>query len=396
MIHKKIFLYISHINGYISSSTNYILDPVTKKYYIDYEHKNNKKLEEKSEFNEAYKGKNYSLGSDITGIKNVGNNCYLNSGLQILARCEKFVEKIQKFYDTKFPFIVSLYNAFQQLLSGNVYDPTNFIKYFCSINPEFKEGEQSCSQNFIRTVLNSVNNEIKSTSTKSGCIYSYNSYKPVSNEKMAYDLYIKANNIFPESEAISLFSGILKSHSVGECKYCKTTFDNYTFCYFIDQNMYLDSISEDQCKFSKVIRENLASNNAKMDCEKCKGKYNVRNTYQIKEENKLVKLPEILIFTIERYLNGTNNIQIKPDEKIDLKDYIDPQLKGEKTEYELFAINIRFGGSKNFGHEICQVKIKGYWYEFDDRNASPKKNTHHGSSYGLFYKRIWNLVYLIK
>ena len=94
MIHKKIFLYISHINRYISSSTNYIYDPVTKKYYIDYEHKNNKKLEEKSEFNEAYKGKNYSLGSDITGIKNVGNNCYLNSGLQILARCEKFVEKI--------------------------------------------------------------------------------------------------------------------------------------------------------------------------------------------------------------------------------------------------------------------------------------------------------------
>ena len=44
----------------------------------------------------------------------------------------------------------------------------------------------------------------------------------------------------------------------------------------------------------------------------------------------------------------TNNIY--------LKKFIDKNLKVDCTDYELFAINIRYGRTANFGHEICQIK----------------------------------------
>ena len=319
---------------------------------------------------------------DLCGIKNIGNNCYLNSGLQILARCSSFSKKLAPFNSNKYPFIMHLYQVFESLLNKKEYDPSLFVKYFCEKNKDFVKGEQSCSQNFIRTVLNNVNDEIKSS--KSNCINSYTNYYPIDpNEKKAYKTYIEENNIYPESSALYTFTGILKSHTVGQCDSCKNIFNKYTFCYFIDQNMYLDNLHS-RCNFQKVINENLPPyNNIEMECLHCK------SIMKIKEETKLVKLPEILIFTLERFLGGPNKVEIIPDDILDLGPYIDPNLKEVDTIYELFAINIRFGSTKNWGHEICQIKLDGgYWYEFNDNTTSLKKRDYNNSSYGLYYRKV--------
>ena len=42
-----------------------------------------------------------------------------------------------------------------------------------------------------------------------------------------------------------------------------------------------------------------------------------------------------------------------------MSDYIDKSLSVESTQYELFSINIQFGSTIDFGHEICQVKWEG-------------------------------------
>lgn len=318
---------------------------------------------------------------ELCGIKNIGNNCYLNSGLQILARCSSFVKKLIPFSSSNYPFISILCKAFESLLNKKEYDPSTFVKYFCEKNQDFIMGEQSCSQNFIRTVLNNVNDEIKIS--KMNCLNSYGNYSPKDqNEIKAYKNYIEENHIYPESEALFTFTGILKSHIKGKCEKCRNIFNKYTFCYFIDQNMYLDNIYK-RTEFIDVIKENLPPcNTVEMECLNCK------NMMKMKEETKLVKLPEILVFTLERFLGGTNKVEIIPNEFIDLQQYADPNLKGVETLYELFAINIRFGSNKNWGHEICQIKINGYWYEFNDSYASLKKNDYYSCSYGLYYKRV--------
>ena len=349
---------------------------------------NNKQQKAKNVSQDDYNIKNnmntYNKNSQIVlcGLKNIGNNCYLNSGLQILARCSSFVDKIGTFYDVKYPLTALLYETFYNLLKEKIYDPSPFVKQFCAMNQEFNIGEQSCSQNFIRTVLNNVNKEIKSQNIN--VKNAYIDYFPKDlKEKTSYNNYIKKNEILPESDALSIFSGILKSHLKGLCQNCKNYIDNYSFCYFIDQNMYLDSISKDSCDFEQVIQENIACNDIIMDCEKCMGK----ETVKVKEETKIVKLPEILIFTLERYLNGTNKINVIPNDIIELSPYIDINLKTDTTKYELFAKNIRFGSTKRYGHEICQIKIGGTWYEFNDDSAFEKRGEYNDCTYGLFYKK---------
>ena len=123
-----------------------------------------------------------------------------------------------------------------------------------------------------------------------------------------------------------------------------------------------------------------------MNCPGC------NKEISLKEYTKFIKLPEVLIFTLERYQGETNNVEIKPDPNpINLKQYIDKNLNVDCTNYELFAINIRYGKTADFGHEICQVKRDGVWYEINDRNGNKIKNTsHYDCSYGLFYRKTNN------
>jgi len=106
------------------------------------------------------------------------------------------------------------------------------------------------------------------------------------------------------------------------------------------------------------------------------------------EENKLDKLPEILIFTLERFLDGAKKVQIHPDEYLELQDYLDPNLTGIKTTYIwVICYKHHFGSTKYHCQEICLIKINETWYEFNVSNTSLKIKDYDDCSYGLYYKR---------
>ena len=320
--------------------------------------------------------RSFKTNSEVCGIINIGNNCYLNSGLQILASCEQLVYELDNISFGVNTFIDLLKNAFDTLLNQALYNPEKFINIFCKINYDFIKGRQCCSQNFIRTVIRNINDLYPNTST--GCYQ----YKPSANEKIQYENFIKLSNIFPESKIMSIFSGITKSHSYGTCPICREKIDNYSFSYFIDQNMYLDEFFN-KCEFSDVLKANIGQNNIlTMDCPKC------HKEIDVKDETKYIKLPDILIFTLERYQGPTNRVLIEPNDTLNMKEYIDKSINVDCTEYELFAVNIRFGSTVNFGHEICQVKRNGKWYEINDTEGHEIfKLSNFDSSYGLFYKK---------
>ncbi len=320
--------------------------------------------------------------SKVIGIKNIGNNCYLNSGLQILASCEELVYLLRNYKLNKNNIAAKLNEAFNQLLYGDgEYNPYDFINCFCSKNIDFIKGTQCCSQNFIRTLIRNINDNYLSSNFE--IVSSSNEYNPSNDERAEYIKFLNSNKIYPESKAISLFSGITKSHSFGKCPKCRELINNYSFSYFIDQNIYLDECKNKEYYFSEVLRKNIGNNNTlSMDCPKC------YEEIEINEKTKIVKLPKILIFTLERYQGPTNNVPIIPDYELEMKDYIDNSLKVDETLYELFAINIRFGRTANFGHEICQVKRKKKWYEINDYNGNEISNvSHFDCSYGLFYRK---------
>lgn len=340
--------------------------------------KNEKKLEKPSDL---FITTESTINKSQCGIINYGNNCYLNSGLQILASCDIFVQELGKFNKIKYGLIYLINDAFDKILKEQIYDPKNLLIYFCSLNNEHLSC-QYCSQNFIRTILRNINNELIKYGDKH-LITEYNQYKPKNQiEQQNYLKFIESNNFFPECMALKLFSGISKSHSYGKCQLCNKYIEEYSFSYFIDQNIYLDNIP-DNIDFSRVLFENLGNiNNLTMNCPKCNKEIN------IEEKTKFIKLPEILIFTLERYKEGINNIRIKPDDIIDMKGYLDNSVNITNLRYELFGINIRFGKTRDFGHEICQIKRNGKWYEINDLKVNKEISDYNDNSYGLFYRRL--------
>lgn len=317
--------------------------------------------------------------TNICGIKNYNNNCYFNSGLQILASCNKFVEELKKYNSDSF-LVRLIKEAVDKLLNEKKYDPLNFLNYYTYLNKEFL-GVQSCSQNFIRTLLRNLNKELLFNNENR--INLIEQYKATNEKEMEeFKKFICSNN-FSETSLLSIFSGITKSHSFKVCQYCNNVIDIYSFNYFIDQNIYLDEINQ-SCEFKEVLKKNFEKkNNLTMNCPNP----NCFKEIKASEETKIIKLPEVLIFTLERYQGGTNNVEINPNDILDMNEFIDLSLLNENTKYELFAINIRLGETKDFGHEICQVKRNGKWFEINDEIWCEKDKSYYQNSYGLFYQR---------
>lgn len=330
---------------------------------------------EKYAFGKKYMDEMDISSSNICGIINLGNNCYLNSGLQIIASCRELVSELNKTNNSR-GIIPYIKKAVYSLLNDKIYNPDNFMNYFCSKNSDFIRGSQCCSQNFIRTLIRNINQDSLNQGEK---IYKNTQYYPSGKESTEYNKFI--SGIYPESKMQSIFSGITKSYSQGRCR-CSQYIENYSFSYFIDLNLYLDEIDY-RCKFSDVLNSNIGiPNNLSMDCPRCGKEIN------LKEETKIIKLPDILIFTLERYQGETNNVEIMPDTYLDMRKYIDRNLNVDCTDYELFAINVRYGRTANFGHEICQVKRDGQWYEINDRYGKKIYSpSHNDCSYGIFYRK---------
>ena len=314
------------------------------------------------------------------GIINYGNNCYLNSGLQILSSCNKLVEELNRYKDLKDGLIGLIIDAFYKIFRDDIYDPFEFSNYFCKLNKE-AFNSQYCSQNFIRKLLKNINDELLKYKDIH-YITEFIQYKSSDNfEIQSYNKFLQANKFFPQSNALNLFTIITKSHSQGKCKFCNNFIEDFSYSYFIDQNIYLDNIQE-KSKFSEILYKNIKSNNLTMNCKYC------NKEITINEEIRYIKLPEILIFTLERYQEKINNVEIIPDKIIEMGKYIDKSVYISNTKYSLFAINIRYGSTRDFGHEICQIERNSEWYEINDTKSYIRQNEHNKNIHGLFYKRL--------
>lgn len=140
--------------------------------------------------------------------------------------------------------------------------------------------------------------------------------------------------------------------------------------------------------FFDVLDSNFSYGTINMDCPK----YN--NNIEIKEKNTIIKLPEILIFTLERFFGVKDIVSIEHPILIDLKNYIDIDYRPnrENTKYELFAVNLRLGKDINSGYQICIIKREGIWYEINEQYVKKCPDFNIDSlrenSYGLFYKKL--------
>ena len=130
--------------------------------------------------------------------------------------------------------------------------------------------------------------------------------------------------------------------------------------------------------FSELLEKIENDADSKIKCDKCNRMNN------IPKKTTIIKLPDILIFTLNRtsneYENSNKKVKIMPDKEIDMKKYIDNALIDKYTKYKLFAMVLKENNDANFRY-ISEINInKKFNINDDDKNYLY-------NSYGLFYRR---------
>lgn len=320
-------------------------------------------------------------GKGLSGLKNLGNTCYMNSVLQCLSNVLNLTHYLRTCKTLSEDEVL---NSYVKLLNGiweanSPIIPKSFKKNINKKLKKYNTSLQHDSNEFLLDFLDLLNSNLINKKVK------------ISSNNIYSNKYIKqANNTWNEyfnntSTVISeLFYGqYIKSY---KCRGCNENMYK-TFEPFITLNLHCNR----GCDVNDLIREHFNRDYIYTNCKECSGEY-IDKEYELNTE--ILKCPEILILTINRFNNDLtkNNKNIKINNTIDLCDYI--SISGESsidksTVYELNSI-ICHTGDLNDGHYNAIIKNDKEWYCFDDCNVNKYDITKLDDStpYILFYEII--------
>lgn len=105
----------------------------------------------------------------LTGLRNLGNTCYLNAGLQALSNCPAFAHfflECSGFVKTeKKPYLAASYQRLMEDIWGrkrpSYLIPSSLVNSFKAVFPMFKGFTQQDSQEFLRCIMDRLHEELK-------------------------------------------------------------------------------------------------------------------------------------------------------------------------------------------------------------------------------------------
>ena len=293
------------------------------------------------------------LFSKPIGLKNLGNSCYMNSVLQVLAHTDDFKEYFLKnnFVEKQKqkPLSCALKNFLEEYFENkdkNYFAPKKLYdaiqqQYKTQLNFEMKfaNGYQHDPEEFLSMFLDSLKVENK-----------------------------KWNNIFKGKETI-----------LDTCKNCKAESqkeNDFKFLRFGIKDDDLEKIESHEmeedccnccdccCVYYKTALEKLLDNykkeeEIKINCERCNNNINKRRT------TKISFLPKYLILQLEIY--DYHSVFIKIPKELNLKKYCTEQ-NNVNFDYTLYGI-VRHHGNKFSGHYTAAIKEENDWYICDDKTV---------------------------
>ena len=326
-----------------------------------------------------------SIITNLIGLNNLGNTCFMNTCLQNLIHCSYFISELLNIKE-KNPknkltnSFINLCNIYKN--SKTSISPNNFRLIFCQNHFSFGNYGQHDTVEFLRNLLEDLSKELNIVK-KIPC------YKELKDEgKTKKEQMIEYNEYFLSREnsiIIKIFYPLIINVFICECG-----FETYSFERILDIPLLLPKNNNNlSVDLMSLIRNYFEGDEFKWEtkCKKCK----IKNKMH-KKKIFLTILPKILILSIQRFniINKSkSNKSIKLYEKINLKNFVDEELieNYSNFDYKLFGIS-NHSGSLNFGHYYAYVNIQGKWKEFNDSfvtnvNFSSVSTT----AYALFYEK---------
>ena len=271
------------------------------------------------------------------GFPNIGNSCYMNAFLQILLHTPNFLKYLYEYNYKKYDKETLIYNlAFLSKYPYNSDYLKQIQKIMGNIDSKYKAYIPGDSQNFAIDFIDQLISECKNEDSDEDSYKSRN--EPISKYKKYLIFCENYNNKKDKIEKLFQFTEIDP---------------NLNFSVFLNIELgFPPNIG------NKINLINLLNN-----------KYLDGNNKNIKP--KLADLPEILIISFVRGVEGKNVIKINVSfsEELELKNYLDLELtkRIKCSSYQLYAVNERYGANKTQGHYVSFIKVNNKsWHRFSD------------------------------
>ncbi|XP_042132097.2 ubiquitin carboxyl-terminal hydrolase 50 isoform X2 [Peromyscus maniculatus bairdii] len=317
----------------------------------------------------------------VTGLRNLGNTCYMNAILQCLCSISPLVE-----YFLSGKYITALQKdcsdvttAFAYLMTdmwlgdSECVSPEIFLSALGSLYPAFLKKTQQDAQEFLIYVLNELHEALKKHCQR-------RAHEKKSAQRCCRKVMASETSIITR-----LFEGQL-SYSITCLKCENCTYRNEVFTV-----LSLPIPSECECSLQDCLQcffqqDTLTWNN-QIHCSFCEIKQEtaVRST--------ISKAPKIIVFHLKRFdIQGTVKRKLRTDVRypltnLDLTPYICPIFR-KHPKYNLCAVVNHFGDLDG-GHytAFCKNAVTQAWYSFDDTRVSeiPDTSVQTATAYLLFY-----------
>ncbi|KAL9557999.1 hypothetical protein MBANPS3_001099 [Mucor bainieri] len=350
-----------------------------------------------------------------TGLKNLGNTCFMNSIIQCLSGtipfARYFISGVFRQHINKDNFLGTggvLAENFASLLrtmwseNYNFISPVLFREALIKFAPQFRGSEQHDSQEFLNFLLDGIHEDCNLVKKRP-------SPPPESAEEearfeqlpdwqasgIAWERYLERNS----SVIVSLFQGQYRSRLT--CLTCQATSTTYNS--FMSLSLPIpakrsgpSSVSIYQC-LDYFVKEEILDHDDAWQCPKCK------TLRRASKSLTLSKLPDVLLIHLKRFSfdgpfkDKLETIVESPMSGLDLSRYVPstmfpPDQPPEKSafNYDLYAVSNHFG-SLTGGHYTACVRngYKNEWHNFDDSRFSvcDESKVLSRAAYNLFYVR---------
>ena len=341
------------------------------------EEKEKEKEKEINDFNKYNK---------IYGFNNDGNNCYLNSSLQLLTRIKDLKNEVFNFQenyqdnDTQGRLIIEFRNILNKIENSTndnlIINPARLKSIMGNVDERYNSYGQEDSNEFIANFINAILSETANKEIKVKKLNIVNELEKRPYENLYKKFYQRKGNSF----ILNLFYGITKL-----TKYCKKcgTINSIKFNVYNMLEFPLYSLAK------KYKNKDLTLNdlyNKYIEEIKNDGTCNNCNEDELYSKTTIYTLPKYLMICLQRTCDNEyfcNNVLYSKN--INLKSEFD----NNKSSYTLECV-IEHSGGISYGHYTALAPVdkdNNIWYRFNDSYCNQfKTDFQSNNAFILLYK----------
>ncbi|RLV89025.1 hypothetical protein DV515_00015103 [Chloebia gouldiae] len=358
----------------------------------------------------------------LTGLRNLGNTCFMNSILQCLSNTKELRDYcLQNQYlrdlNNNSRMRTALMSEFAKLIQllwtsspNESVSPSEFKTQIQRYAPRFVGYNQQDAQEFLRFLLDGLHSEVNRVLVRPRA--STDTLDHLPDDEKSRQMWRRYQER-EDSRISDLFVGQLKSSlTCSECGYCSTAFDP-----FWDLSLPIPKVREARQSLSHTpcptppsltitvlpqkgygevtlmdclrlfTKEDVLDGDEKPTCCRCKARTRCTKKFSIQ------KFPKILVLHLKRFSEArirssklTTFVNF-PLKDLDLREFASQSCN--HAVYNLYAVS-NHSGTTMGGHytAYCKSPVSSEWHSFNDSRVTPMSSSHVRSSdaYLLFYE----------